>query len=324
VSTKEAILFFLKDNFGNFISGEEISRSLSLSRTAIWKNIQSLKKEGYQIEAIPKLGYRLIKVSNELLASEIRYKFKTGLFNKEIYHFNKVSSTNNVARAYAADGVLEGTLIIAEEQIKGKGRLGRKWISPSGGIWFSIILRPEISPIDASKITILTGVAVAKAIEIETGLKVQLKWPNDVLIDGKKVVGILSEMSAEADKVNFVVVGLGINVNFDMKVFPEELRDKATTLKKLLGIEVDRVILFKTVLKEFEKAYFSLKEGDFKKVLSEWRNLCEMLGKRVKILALDKEMEGEALDIDEHGGLLLRLPSGEIRTVYSGDVTIKK
>ncbi len=324
MSSKEAVLFFLRDNFGELVSGEEISRSLSLSRTAIWKSIQNLKKEGYLIEAVPGQGYRLIELSSKLLPSEIRYKLKTTFFNKEIYHFDEVGSTNDVAKTYAVKGVSEGTLVIAEKQVAGKGRLGRKWISPCGGIWLSMILRPEISPIDASKITILAGVAVAKAIEIETGLKVQLKWPNDVLIDSKKVAGILTEMSAETDKINFVVVGLGVNTNFGLMAFPEELQGKVTTLKELLGAEVDRVILIKAILKEFEKVYFPLKEGGFKKVLSEWKNFCDMLGKNVKISVLDGEIEGEVFDIDEHGGLLLKLFSGEMRTIYSGDVVIKK
>jgi len=324
MSSREAVLFFLRDNFGEFVSGEEISRSLSLSRTAVWKHIQSLKDDGYVIEAVSRRGYRLIKLPDKLLSSEIGYKLKTTLFDKNIYHFDEIGSTNDVANGAALKGAPEGTLFVAEKQVKGKGRLGRRWVSPSGGIWFSMILRPEISPIDASKITILAGVAAAKAIEVETGLKVQLKWPNDILVDGKKVAGILTEMSAEADKINFVVVGLGINVNFDTRVFPEELRDKVTTLKDELGAEVDRVILLKTVLKEFEKVYFSLKEDGFKKVLLEWKNICGMLGKRVKISTLDGEIEGKALDIDEHGGLLLKLFSGEMRTIYSGDVVIKK
>jgi len=319
--SKEAVLFSLKDNWGDFVSGEDISRSLSLSRTAVWKHIQSLKDDGYVIEGVPKRGYRLIKLPDKLLPSEIRYKLKTTLFDKKIYHFDETGSTNKMAKGEAAKGAPEGTLFVAEKQVKGKGRLGREWVSPSGGIWFSMVLRPKISPIDASKITILAGVAVAKAIEVETGLKVQLKWPNDVLIKGRKVAGILTEMSAEADKINFVVVGLGINANLDVNVFPEELQDKVTTLKEALGVEVDRVALLRVILREFEKVYFDLKEGGFEKVLSEWKNLCETLGKHIKISTLEGEIEGEAFDVDQHGGLLLKLPSGEIRMVYSGDVT---
>ncbi|MDO8885656.1 biotin--[acetyl-CoA-carboxylase] ligase [Candidatus Oleimmundimicrobium sp.] len=324
MSSKDAVLFFLKDKQGDFVSGEDISRSLSLSRTAVWKHIQSLKDDGYIIEGVPRQGYRLIKLPDKLLPSEIRYKLKTTLFDKKIYYFNEISSTNKIAKNEAAKGSPEGTLFVAEKQVKGKGRLGRKWVSPSGGIWFSMVLRPEISPIDASKITILAGIAVAKAIKGETGLKVTLKWPNDIFIDGKKVAGILSEMSAEADKVNFVVVGIGVNANLSLSVFSEELRDKVATLKELLGAEVDRVALFKAILKEFEKVYLSLNEDSFEKALSEWKNLCGMLGKRVKISTLTEEIEGEALDINEQGSLLLKLFSGEIRTIYSGDVVIKK
>lgn len=324
MSSREAVLFFLRDNFGEFVSGEEVSRSLSLSRTAVWKHIQSLKDDGYVIEAVPRRGYRLIKLPDKLLSAEIRYKLKTTLFDKKIYHFDEIGSTNDVAKIYAVKGAPEGTLFVAEKQVKGKGRLGRKWVSPSGGIWFSVILRPEISPIDASKITIIAGIAVAEAIRDETGLDARIKWPNDVLIEGRKVAGILTEMSAEADKVNFVVVGIGVNANLDLSVFPKELQKKMITLREAMGHEADRVILLKSILKKFEAAYFSFKRGNFKKILSDWKDLCDTLGKRVKILALDKEMEGEALDIDEHGGLLLKFPSGEMRTVYSGDVTIKK
>ncbi len=318
----EEILYFLKDKKGEYISGEYLSKRLSLSRTAIWKQIQTLKSQGYKIDASPRLGYRLCFVPDLLLPAEIRYKLSTKILGKEIHHFKEVESTNDVAKDLAIRGAPEGTIVVAEVQMRGRGRLDRGWFSPPGGIWISLILRPSMSPADIPKITLMTSVAVAKAISEVTGLGVKIKWPNDILLDGKKVAGILTEMGAEADRLNFVVVGIGINANVDIDIFPPDIEPHATSVKRALGENVDRLKLLRCLLERLERKYIRLQEGKFKGILNEWKGLCTTLGSQVKISTVDGEIQGKATGVDEHGALILKLASGKTKTIYAGDVTI--
>ncbi|HAW60370.1 MAG TPA: biotin--[acetyl-CoA-carboxylase] ligase [Actinobacteria bacterium] len=323
--TKESVLFILKEEEGDYISGADISSRLSLSRTAVWKAVNGLREEGYEIDASPRLGYRLVQVPDLLLPAEIRYSLSTRILGREIYYFDKVVSTNDFAEELAGRGALEGTLVVAERQIGGKGRLGRRWFSPLGGIWISVILRPRISPLDAPKITFLAGVAVADAIgEVTTPTagEAVIKWPNDVLINDRKVAGILTEMSAEVDRVNFVVLGIGVNANVDSGDFPPDLRPGVVSLSEAVGEKVDRVAILRAVLRRLEEGYLGLQRGEFGPVLNRWRNLCETLGSWVKVAMLEGEIVGEAVDVDEHGGLILRDVSGKERVVHAGDVTV--
>lgn len=311
------VLRALAENKG-FLSGEELAKSLGVSRTAVWKSVEALKKMGYQIDAVPKRGYTLLKSPELLLPYEIRLKLKTKILGKEIVYFKRVSSTNDVAKDLASKGAPEGLLVLAEEQTKGRGRMGRSWFSPLGGLWFTLLLRPTISPEKVPLLALMLGVGVARGLST-LGLKCRLKWPNDVLINGKKVCGILTELDAEMDRVNYVIAGIGINVNNEVKDFPSEFKPSATTVKEELGREVYRVVLLTEILKELESMYNAFLRGNRELVLNEWRRLSSTLGRRVKVVSRDRIVEGEALDVSKDGALIIRLKNGSLEEILSGD-----
>ncbi|MBL8012826.1 MAG: biotin--[acetyl-CoA-carboxylase] ligase, partial [Candidatus Omnitrophica bacterium] len=210
---QDRIIHFLK-NSPTHLSGEDISRSLNISRAAIWKYIQELRKDGYEIEAVPHLGYKLVSSPDKLYSTEVHFDLKTQIVGSEYFYFETLDSTMDEAFRLGMEGLAEGAVICAETQTKGRGRLGRSWVSVKNkGIYCSVILRPKLSPTDLSKLTLLSAVAVAQAVEKSTGLKPAIKWPNDLLIDNKKICGILTELRAEVDQMKFVVLGIGLNVN---------------------------------------------------------------------------------------------------------------
>ncbi|MDD5137129.1 MAG: biotin--[acetyl-CoA-carboxylase] ligase, partial [Candidatus Omnitrophica bacterium] len=218
----EKILNVLRHSKDSYVSGEELCKLADISRAAIWKHIEKLREEGYDIEAMPHLGYKLVTIPDSLIPSEVKWKLKTKVFGRSVISYRKVDSTNIVAYELAEKGMKEGTVILADEQVKGKGRHGRHWSSPSkGGIYMSCILRPSIAPSEISRITLLAAIAVAQAIRDITSLEVTIKWPNDIMIDRKKLCGILTEMKAEQDSVDFVVLGIGINVNAPKAELPK-------------------------------------------------------------------------------------------------------
>lgn len=329
MSSKEEILNYLKNRVGEFISGEELSRKIFISRTAIWKHIQSLRKDGYEIKAVSNVGYMLKNLPDLLLPLEVTPYLKTDRFGHQIHYCKEINSTNDLAKKLALGDAEEGTTVIAEEQKSGRGRLGRKWISPYGGIWFSIILRPKINPVDASKATLLAAVAVTDAIINLTGLKVKIKWPNDILVEGKKLAGILTEMDAEFDKINFLILGIGVNANIDLEIFPSDFRDKTTSLKSLLNKNINRKILLADILKELEKSYFNFlkdrPDNSFAKIVqSRWHDLDGIAGSNIKVMISDKVIEGTANGINDQGGLIIKTTKGETKHLYAGEVTILK
>ena len=242
------------------------------------------------------------------------------IFGGKFHYFEKVDSTNRIAKELADDGAKEGTVVICETQSGGRGRLSRTWISPRGGLWFSFILRPQISPKRAPMVTLLTGVAVAKAIR-GFGLDAKIKWPNDVLINERKVSGILTEMDTNSDVVNYIVVGVGINANVDRTVFLEELKDRATSLKEELKTEISRIELMQSFLQELEHYYTSFKNKNYECVISEWKRLSGTLGGHVRIETPAEEIEGEAIDINSDGALILEQSDGSKKTIFAGDCT---
>ena len=254
---------------------------------------------------------------------KIMAQLETEFIGREIHNFEKLSSTNTTAKEQAEKGAKEGTTIIAETQTSGKGRMNRPWVSPRGGVWLSIILRPHIDTEDASKITLTTAVAVTGILRRLYNVTAEIKWPNDVLIDNKKVCGILTEARLRGKTVNFVVVGIGINANFSIQALPEELRASATTLKEVLGKSVDREKLVAALLKEFEDCYKAFKNEESGKMLEEWRGMAGFLGKEVEITSFEEKVRGVAVDIDENGALIIKLKNGERRKVLSGDVTVR-
>jgi len=315
------ILKFLREK--EYISGEVLAQKLGISRVAVWKQIQRLKDMGYEIIADQNLGYCLISRPDLLIPQEVQIGLFTKYIGKEIYYFPELKSTNIIAKekaSHRAGGMDEGTLIIAERQSAGKGRLGREWFSPAGGIWLSIILFPQLSPSYISRITLITAVAVIKAIKIYTQIESQIKWPNDILINEKKVCGILTEMSAELDIINWVVVGIGINVNIDHRKFPEDIQENTISLKETSGKEVLRVKLVQTFLQEFEKYYEKLKRKEFPSILREWKLYSHTLGKKIRVDMGEKIITGEAIDINESGALILKKEDGELAEIISGTI----
>lgn len=321
---KDEILRLLKDNKEGFISGENISNKLGVSRTAIWKVINTIKEEGYVIESVSRKGYRLLNTPDLLTENEILENLNTKYIGRNIIHFDTIDSTNNKAKELASLGELEGTIIISEEQTVGRGRLGRTWVSPKyKGIWMSIILRPNISPQDASKVTQIGAAAVLKAIR-DLELEAFIKWPNDIVLNKKKVCGILTEMSAEIDKINYLVVGIGINVNIDEYEFPKELKNMATSLKGVSYEKIDRKNLISDILNNFEKLYGELIS---KNSIDDTIRICKeysvLLGKEVKIIKNNEEIIAKAIDINKDGNLVVKYESGEIDNIISGEVSIR-
>jgi len=289
----------------DYLSGEVLSEQLGISRVSIWKHIRSLKKDGYVIEASPR-GYRLVSSPDLLLP----YEF-TGL-EQRIHYFPEIGSTMDAARELAKKGAEEGTIVIAEAQTRGRGRLSREWLSPEGGIYFTIVLRPRISPAYAPRINLMASVAVAATIRKLLGLKAELKWPNDVLIEGKKVCGILAEMDAEMDVVNFVNVGIGINANTSVPQF----KKTATSLKDMLRREISRKEFLSALLVEIERQQPLLMKAD---LLQEWKKLSVTLNKDVRIVAPGEVIVGRAIDIDTTGALIVKEKNGSLNKAMAGD-----
>ncbi|MCZ7392242.1 MAG: biotin--[acetyl-CoA-carboxylase] ligase [Candidatus Methanoperedens sp.] len=317
MNIKDRILEKLITSKGEPVSGERLADELSVSRSAIWKHIQALRDEGYTIDSSTNLGYSLTSTPDLLTPGEIKAGLKTGVIGKEIQYFKETESTNIIAREIAGS-VEEGTVVIAESQTGGRGRLGRKWISPEGGIWLSIVLKPRIQPLYAPRITLLAGVSVAKTIR-SLGLAAKIKWPNDVLINGKKVCGILTEIEAEMDMIDYCVVGIGIDANVDTESFPEEFRESSTSLKKELGYGINRVEFVQKLLSEFESLYLKFQKEDFPSILEEWRNMSATIGEWVKITTQARTVYGEVIGVDNEGALILETSDGKLEKIVAGN-----
>ena len=306
-----------------FLSGEDIGRELSITRAAVWKGIKKLREEGYEIEAVTNRGYRLTNPETMYNKRELEQGLKTKTMGQTIYFYEETDTTNNRARELALEGAPEGTLVVAEKQTAGRGRRGKVWESPLGtGIWMSLVLRPQIMPAEASVLTLLCGLATAEAIEAETGLSAGIKWPNDILINGKKAVGILTEMDCEMSEVHFVIPGIGINVN--TASFPPEIAEIATSLYLECGKTVSRRRLVHRVLERLEEHYETfLRTGSFAAMLEDYRKHCITLGKEVHVLGREPFF-AEALDITPEGELLVRrADNGKEEVVFSGEVSIR-
>ena len=319
---KYKILKLLKDK-NDFISGEEIGDRFNISRSAVWKYVEKLREEGYNIESVTKKGYLLIDSYNGFNEYEIKNCLKTEFIGKNILFFDKIDSTNDEAKRQALNEAEEGTVITCRNQTNGKGRMGRQWESETGsGLWFSVILKPAISVKNAVQITLLGGIAALRAIRKITGAQAFIKWPNDIVINGKKAVGILKEMSAEIESVKFVVLGIGINVNND--VFEGELAEKATSLKIETKKIYSRNLILCEVLNEFEKLYVKyISKKSFKYFVDEYEKLCINLDRNVKFMCKYYNIEGTAVGIDENGELIIQDYNGAVTSIYSGEVSVR-
>jgi BirA family biotin operon repressor/biotin-[acetyl-CoA-carboxylase] ligase len=283
---KGQILKNLRQHDG-YLSGEMLSERLGVSRVTIWKHVRTLRNDGYSIDASP-AGYRLLSC----------------------HYFREIGSTMDAARELARKGAAEGTIVIAETQTRGRGRLSREWLSPRGGIYLTLILRPRISPAYAPRINLMASIAVASTIRKLFGLRAELKWPNDVQIGGKKVCGILAEMNAEMDVVNFV--NIGTNVNNSVSRF----REVGTSLRDELGRGISRKQFLSALLAEMDERRAILMEPE---LLQEYRRLSCTLGKDIRMTSLGEEVTGKAIDIDAMGALVLKEKDGSLRTVVVGD-----
>ncbi|MBI5205120.1 MAG: biotin--[acetyl-CoA-carboxylase] ligase [Nitrospirae bacterium] len=311
---------FKKKN--GYVSGEDMSRALGITRAGIWKRIEELRSKGYKIQASTAKGYRLVK-SPEFSMEELEMIVQ-GDIGREIIFFESIGSTNTAALELAEKGAPHGTVVIADRQAKGKGRLGRTWVSPPrSNIYMSVILRPEIETEDATLLTIMAAVSCAKGVMKSTGLKAEIKWPNDLMISSKKLGGILTEMKSDPDGIVFAVIGIGINVNSKTKKdFPPDIRGIATSIREELGKIQSRTFIIAEILKELEHWYRVLLTGGRKPLFDEWKRLSSTLGRKVKVTAGDNVFTGVAEDIDKGGMLILRLPSGMLKKISSGDVTM--
>ncbi len=320
----EEILQLLRDHPSEFLSGEQISRHLRVSRTAVWKRIQRLRTLGYEIEASTRSGYRLLGSPDRLTSSEIKPHLKTAWMGKKIHHFDTLDSTNAKAYQLALEGAEEGEVVIAESQEKGKGRLGRKWISPPFlNLYLSVILRPKIPPHRASLITLMAAVATADAIQKFSGLAPLIKWPNDLLFQGRKVAGLLNEIHSEIDRIHFVILGVGVNLNADDNTIPEEIRGVATSLKIEMGQTISRKAFLPFLLQELERWYSLLGQGGSAAILDAWRDRAHLRGRWVRIASFGETLTGTALDVDSDGALILETAGGERKRVVAGDVEYK-
>lgn len=291
---------------------------------AVARRIDELRRLGYEIEATPHFGFRLAASPDTLHADDLISRLpERRVVGRDIQVFQETSSTNDVAEKLARDGVAEGVVVFAESQTKGRGRLGRKWLSPAGqGLWFSVLLRPSLPPSSATQLTIAAATAVARALRAETGLAPQIKWPNDILLRGKKVTGILTELGAELDRVRYVIIGIGVDVN--VTEFPPELAPVATSLAAEAGRRFVRAEIAAAILRELDADYARITAGGFGALAEEWERQCVTLGQRVRIHIGERTVAGRAESLDNDGALLLRTEHGRIERIIGGDVVLEK
>ena len=318
------ILRLFREAGSGFVSGESISRELNISRTAVWKHINGLRASGYSIEAIPSRGYHLLSTPDILSLDEVRGNLATTRIGRQMVCLAETASTNADAFRLADDGAEEGTTVIADAQSGGKGRRGRIWSSPAGvNLYCSVVLRPVIMPHEAPQLTFLSAVAVARAIEAATPLKPEIKWPNDVLIKGRKVAGLLNEMSAETDGINFVILGVGVNLNMTSGQFPPDLRTPATSLLLEQGRPVNRARFAAAMLGDLDRLYTEFLLYGFGPVRDEWQQRCNANGREVVVSEAGADtVRGMFRGIDGDGAMLVQLADGAVERILSGDVRV--
>ncbi|HON07718.1 MAG TPA: biotin--[acetyl-CoA-carboxylase] ligase [Verrucomicrobiota bacterium] len=326
MTTDAKILKALRSASSSYVSGAELAASLQISRAAIWSRIEELRQLGYDIEASPHLGYRLKNSPDVLLGDDIISRIeKINIIGREINVFNQTTSTNDVIEKMAVDGVPEGIVVFAESQTKGRGRLGRMWHSTTGkGLWFSILLRPALHPKTAMQLTIAAATATRRSISRFTKNPAIIKWPNDIILNGKKVAGILNEISAEMDIIKYAILGIGVNANQEIEDLPEELRNVATSIKIQTGQTINRCELAASILAELDSEYNKIKEGKFNTIADEWTQFCETIGKQVTIRISDRIIQGRAESVDADGCLLVRKTHGHLERIVGGDVILEK
>lgn len=320
---RNLIIKELIENKDAFVSGQEISNKYQITRAAVWKYIKKLKEEGYNIESVTNKGYRLIGEPDKLEMAYLKFN-PDWILGKEYIYFEEIDSTNAFAKQVALSKN-EGAIILAEEQTRGKGRLGRIWSSNQGeGIYFTVILKPNMLPSDAVMMTQVAAAAVVTAIHDVLQCEAKIKWPNDIILGNKKVCGILTELSGEIESLNYIILGIGINVNQAEEDFPDELKDKATSIRQYLGKEISRKALLYGILDNLDKLY---KAFSYEKSLEDIMDICRThsatIGKDVQVLKNHQMIEGRAMDITSQGGLMIRDNEGNCTEVISGEVSVR-
>ncbi len=317
----EKVIGVLKEYSGSYVSGETLAELSGITRAGIWKQINQLREMGYRIDSSSRKGYCLLQTP-DLHPFELAEGLKTRQFGREICFQMEVDSTNRQAKRLARDGAAEGTLVLAESQTQGRGRLGRSWSSaPGKGLWFSLILRPKINSAELAGMTILTAVSMAQAIDNVVGIQALIKWPNDLVFAGRKMAGILAEVNGEADLVNYLIIGLGLNVNQDEADFPDELRQLATSLRMVTSSGMARRPILQEFLRIFEENYYAITTSGLSNIIKYAKSHSATLGKTVQInQGYQRILTGEAVDLDYDGSLWLREASGEMVHVYAGEI----
>ena len=319
------VLSFFQTHDSEYLSGQDLSDVLKISRVAVWKHIKKIQTLGYKIESKQKLGYRLIDDTEKLLPWEITRDLKTKLIGKRVYYFEEIDSTQNFAQNIAADKKENGTIIIAEKQTSGRGRLDRKWTSPKGGIWFSLIIHPKFDVSSSTLIPILSAVALSKSIKSVLGIETEVKWPNDITMNGKKVAGVLVDASFQTNSIDYLILGIGINFDIDAK----KLEKRLTKTPNFYGIDSLRgkenktppKTLLKEFLLQFEKNLFQLDKGEKSKIVKEWTKRAAGIGKKITINTSNGKISGISQGIDNDGALKIKTKN-ETKKIYVGDVVL--
>ncbi len=320
MSQNELLGLFIK-NEGQYVSGALASEALGVSRTAIWKSIRKLEAAGYEFEASTKLGYRLLFQPDKLDEKTIQSLLKTESFGLPLHYRDEIDSTQNAVRELAEEGAAEGVVVLADMQQAGRGRMGRSWLAPRGkGIWMSLLLRPLVPIHCAPQLTLLAAVALCRSLRRETGLDIGIKWPNDLLINGKKISGILLESAAEDERLKYIIAGIGISVNMSQSDYPEELLEKATSLRIASGKSFNRAQLLTAFLLEWETLYKLYLETGFQSIAALWESLSVSLGKRMELTTPQGKLTGVPIGLDGSGAIIVKRDDGEVVTLFSAEM----
>ncbi|WP_404452828.1 biotin--[acetyl-CoA-carboxylase] ligase [Virgibacillus necropolis] len=320
-STRNKLIKLLAENDSNYISGQQLSDDLQISRAAIWKHMKKLEEDGYKIEGKTKKGYRIIEYPAKTSENTLQWGLQTNWLGKKIIHKTSATSTQHLAHKLASENAPHGTVVIADEQTEGKGRMNRSWYSSKNkGIWMSIILRPEILPYLAPQLTLLTATVIADVFDKQLGVTPQIKWPNDLLINQQKAAGILTEMQAEQDQIQYIVIGIGINVNHSIHDIPEELSEKATSLHIASNQERSIKDLIQQILQSIEPAYDHYIMNGFSDAKKKWESYGFKIGQEIKINTMKKSWIARFNGIASDGALLIENDDGQIQKMYSAEI----
>ena len=321
MSSRDPILSLFRRNLGEFVSGREISAELNVSRAAVWKQVEQLRDLGFEIEAQRSRGYRLLSGPDVLLGAELERGLQTGIVGRSLICLEELDSTNAKARQLAEDGALDGTVVIADRQSAGRGRLGRRWESPpSVNLYCSILLRPQIPVQQAPQLTFLSAVAVAETLNHLYQITARVKWPNDILVGGAKIAGLLNEMNAETEQIHFVVLGVGVNLNMTTEQFPAELLYPATSVYLERGQAIDRAAFVRDFLQRLDAHYQEFLAEGFVPIRRRWEALCDLLNCRVQVDQNPGLLQGVVVGLDMDGALRLQLDDGQVERILAGDV----